>query len=153
MGCKKLREIMLKKISRRYSCLLCSKDGLGAVEQVFQVLTKHIIIWALGWNRDFMMNKPDVSTSALQDRTARVLEKKTPIQEGLHCAERGKSCSSRGLRAPPSLPPLSAHFAPSAARSFQTKARRHHFGRKENKGGGQRISTQQRPNIADQSRA
>ena len=28
MGCKKLREIMLKKISRRYSCLLCSTDGL-----------------------------------------------------------------------------------------------------------------------------
>ena len=28
MGCEKLREIMLKKIPRRYSCLLCSKDGL-----------------------------------------------------------------------------------------------------------------------------
>ena len=43
-----------------------------------------------------MMNKPDVSISALQDRTARVLEKKTPIQEKGRialCRKEGKAAA------------------------------------------------------------
>ena len=44
-----------------------------------------------------MMKKTDVSTSALQDRTARVLEKKTPIQEGLQIVQIGGKAAAVGV--------------------------------------------------------